>query len=175
MLIFLSVLLSIGALPLPEETVPPNWSLPSPVVKAKPPVILRRTHVSYPGRALREMREGTTRYVAHINEYGRAISCTITDSSGSDDLDRATCDTILGATSFDPAHDFNGNNVPGIYSDKITWKIPNTGVPVQIRPTLMTFYPLVFTRCSVAWISSFAAAVRRTSPKVRTGQRLCGG
>mgnify|MGYP002148087180 CR=1 FL=1 len=55
---------------------------------------------------------------------GRVTSCDITSSSGSPDLDEATCSNVTRRARFTPAMDGEGNPTSGSYSNGIRWVIP---------------------------------------------------
>ena len=122
-------------------TTPPPVALPpAPVaVPAPPPPAPRFQPVAarpkgnpgnwattndYPTRALREEREGTTSFRVTVGPDGRVTSCEITGSSGSDDLDAATCSNVTRRARFNPATDGDGNPTSGSYSNRVRWVIP---------------------------------------------------
>ena len=78
----------------------------------------------YPTRALREEREGVTGFRVSVGTDGRATSCDVTSSSGSSDLDQATCANVLRRARFTPASDSEGNPTTGSYSSRVRWVIP---------------------------------------------------
>ena len=78
----------------------------------------------YPSRALREEREGTSGFRLTVGPDGKVVDCTITRSSGSPDLDEATCSNIRRRARFDPAKDGEGNPTTGSYSSSVRWVIP---------------------------------------------------
>jgi protein TonB len=78
----------------------------------------------YPTRALREEREGTTGFRVSVGPDGRASGCTVTSSSGSPDLDEATCSNVMRRARFNPAMDGNGKPTTGSYSNRTRWVIP---------------------------------------------------
>ena len=78
----------------------------------------------YPTRALREERAGTTSFRVSVSADGRVSSCSITGSSGSPDLDEATCSNVTRRARFTPATDGEGNPTTGSYSGRIRWVIP---------------------------------------------------
>lgn len=78
----------------------------------------------YPSRALREEREGTTGFRLTVGPDGKVTDCQVTRSSGSDDLDAATCSNIRRRARFDPAKDGNGQPTTGSYSSSVRWVIP---------------------------------------------------
>lgn len=123
------------------QTVPPP--APPPVIVAPPaPVVAPPPRVQpkqatprgnpanwattndYPTRALREEREGTTGFRVTVGPDGRVTSCSITSSSGSSDLDEATCSNVTRRARFNPATDGEGNPTTGQYSSRVRWVIP---------------------------------------------------
>ncbi|HCF25282.1 MULTISPECIES: energy transducer TonB [unclassified Novosphingobium] len=78
----------------------------------------------YPTRALREEREGVTGYRLSIGPDGRVTDCSITSSSGSPDLDEATCSNLRRRARFNPATDGEGNPTSGSFSARVRWVIP---------------------------------------------------
>jgi protein TonB len=82
------------------------------------------TSDDYPPKALREEREGTTRFRVSIGPDGRVTDCQVTGSSGSPDLDAAACANISRRARFNPAMDAQGNPTTGSYSNAIRWVIP---------------------------------------------------
>jgi protein TonB len=77
----------------------------------------------YPSRALQQEREGTTGFRVTIGVDGRVIDCTVTQSSGHDDLDAATCSNVKRRARFEPAVR-NGEKVQGSYANRVRWQIP---------------------------------------------------
>lgn len=78
----------------------------------------------YPTRALREEREGTTSFRVTVGPDGRVTGCTVTSSSGSPDLDDATCQNVTRRARFNPATDGEGQPTTGSYSNRVRWVIP---------------------------------------------------
>ena len=59
-----------------------------------------------------------------VGTDGKVTDCQVTRSSGSPDLDQATCDNIRRRARFTPATDGDGNPTTGSYSSSIRWVIP---------------------------------------------------
>lgn len=78
----------------------------------------------YPTRALREERAGVTGFRVTCTPEGRVGSCQITSSSGSPDLDEATCSNVTRRARFNPATDGEGQPTSGSYTGRIRWVIP---------------------------------------------------
>ncbi|WP_443019603.1 energy transducer TonB [Sphingobium sp.] len=62
----------------------------------------------YPASALKRREEGTAGFPLLIGPKGRVARCTITEPSGSTDLDAATCSMIVAHSKFRPATDESG-------------------------------------------------------------------
>jgi len=116
----LSVLATEACPPPPPP--PPKSTRPNPVPRGNPGRWANAN--DYPSRALREEREGTTRFSVTVNAKGRVDTCTVTGSSGHADLDAATCKNIKRRARFRPALDPNGNEIPGRWSNRVRWQIP---------------------------------------------------
>lgn len=121
--------------PPPVAPVVPVLAPPAPVAPPPPRVQPKSaqpkgnpgnwaTTNDYPTRALREEREGTTSFRVTVGPDGRVTSCDITGSSGSDDLDAATCSNVTRRARFNPATDGDGNPTTGSYSNRVRWVIP---------------------------------------------------
>ena len=108
--------------PAPAAPPPPRFTPRSATPKGRPGDWV--TTNDYPSRALREEREGTTGFRLTVGPDGRAQSCEVTSSSGSPDLDSATCDNLRRRARFNPATDGEGNPTTGSYSSRTRWIIP---------------------------------------------------
>ena len=75
-------------------------------------------------RDRREEREGVTGFRVTIGTDGKVVDCQITKSSGSPDLDEATCANVRRRARFTPATDGEGNPTTGSYANAIRWVIP---------------------------------------------------
>lgn len=67
---------------------------------------------------------GIARFRLEIAANGRVEGCTITDSSGYAELDRATCDLVSRRARFEPARDDSGARVGGTYASSVRWQLP---------------------------------------------------
>ena len=77
----------------------------------------------YPTRALREEKEGVTRFRVSVSADGRVTSCDVTGSSGSPELDSTTCSLVTRRGRFNPAQQ-DGQPVAGSWSSSVRWQIP---------------------------------------------------
>ena len=121
--------------PPPVAPVIPIISPPAPVAPPSPRIQPKQaspkgnpgnwaTTNDYPTRALREEREGTTGFRVAVGPDGRVTSCSVTSSSGSPDLDEATCSNVTRRARFNPATDGEGRPTSGAYSSRVRWVIP---------------------------------------------------
>lgn len=108
--------------PAPAAPPPPKFT-PKPASPKGNPGNWATTN-DYPARALREEREGTTSFRVSVGTDGRVTSCSVTSSSGSPDLDEATCSNVTRRARFTPATDGEGNPTTGSYSSRVRWVIP---------------------------------------------------
>lgn len=127
----------VSVVTTPPPPAPPVMiAAPPAVVVAPPPRVQPKgatprgnpanwaTTNDYPTRALREEREGTTSFRVTVGPDGRVTSCDITGSSGSPDLDEATCSNVTRRARFNPATDGEGQPTSGAYSNRVRWVIP---------------------------------------------------
>jgi protein TonB len=136
--------LNISIAPPPIQ-VTPNIPPPAPVIRIVPPAAPPApppprftpkgavpkgnpgswaTTDDYPSRALREEREGVTRFTVSVSAEGRVTNCSVTGSSGTPELDDAACRAITRRARFTPATDGEGNPTSGTYSNSVRWQIP---------------------------------------------------
>lgn len=81
------------------------------------------TAAYYPSRALREELQGVVGYLLEVSEYGRVTNCKVTQSSGHEVLDTATCRQLRRYQRFNPATDENGQTVVGYYEGTIRYRL----------------------------------------------------
>ncbi len=120
----------------PPPAPPPPQIVPPPPAAPPPPRFTPKgaspkgnpgnwaTTNDYPSRALREERQGVTGFRVSVGTDGRVTSCDVTSSSGSPDLDEATCSNVTRRARFTPASDGEGQPTTGSYSGRIRWVIP---------------------------------------------------
>ena len=112
----------VTAAPPPPPPPPPKVQPKNATPKGNPGNWA--TANDYPSRALREEREGSTGFRVSIGTDGKVTDCQVTRSSGSPDLDQATCDNIRRRARFTPATDGEGNPSAGSYASTVRWVIP---------------------------------------------------
>lgn len=77
----------------------------------------------YPPGALRRHEQGIVGFDLDVSAEGRVTDCHVTVSSGSEDLDSATCRIMRRRARFDPARDAQGNRVPDRHSSRLEWRL----------------------------------------------------
>jgi protein TonB len=78
----------------------------------------------YPAAAVAAGEQGTVGFALEVGANGRVATCTVTQSSGSAQLDDTTCLLIRSRARFTPALDADGATVPDTIAGKIVWKLP---------------------------------------------------
>ncbi len=106
----------------PPAPPPPRFAAKGAVPKGNPGDWA--TTNDYPSRALREERTGTTGFRVSVGPDGRVSDCSVTSSSGSPDLDDATCVNVRRRARFAPATDGEGHPTTGSYTSRVRWVIP---------------------------------------------------
>lgn len=81
------------------------------------------TSDDYPPEALQRGEEGTVGVAMTIDAHGRVDSCTVTLSSRSEALDRATCELVERRARYTPARDAKGAPVPDRKTLRFRWQI----------------------------------------------------
>lgn len=123
--------------PIDELVVDPTPKFPQrgkfePSLRFDPVAPMPRTNPAnwvttddYPSAPLRHGEEGTARFRLEIAANGKIEACTITRSSGFEQLDRATCRNIMRRAKFDAARDATDKPVRGTYESSVRWQIPD--------------------------------------------------
>lgn len=98
----------------------------------------------YPAAAKRAGQEGLVGFTLVVGPEGRAIGCTVSESSGSAILDTATCTLLMRRARFASATDRRHAPVPDRWAGIIDWKL---------TPDLMPPPPSTDCNdCGVPWI-----------------------
>ena len=78
----------------------------------------------YPASALRAGAEGRTSFRLDLGVDGRPTGCTVTASSGSDELDRTACRLLQHRAHFSAALDAKGQPTASTYAGSVVWRAP---------------------------------------------------
>lgn len=76
----------------------------------------------YPPAALSRNESGLVQYDVDVSASGVPRRCTVTRSSGSEALDRRTCDIVMERSAFIPASNGAGGRAAGVYRSRIRWR-----------------------------------------------------
>jgi protein TonB len=82
------------------------------------------TSEDYPVDAMRLKVGGATGFRLSIDADGTVAACTVTASSGSDELDQTACQLLARRARFTPAMDASGHPIAATYSSSVRWQIP---------------------------------------------------
>jgi TonB family protein len=80
---------------------------------------------AYPAEAWKKGIEGSVTFDVDVSPEGKPTACRVVVSSGYQVLDQATCDAVQAKGRFVPATGQDGRPVPGHYSNRTIWRIPN--------------------------------------------------
>lgn len=78
----------------------------------------------YPPSSLRAEEEGTATVRYTVNAQGRIGGCSVTKSSGSSALDRATCAALTRRGRYSPALGTDGNPITSEHEFSYAWTLP---------------------------------------------------
>lgn len=131
----------------PPITTQPNIPPPAPIQRAVPPPAppapaappppsraraaqrdgqnrwAARIQSNYPRRAVQREIEGNVGVSVTIGPDGRVTGCSVTSSSGSEDLDEAACEGMQRYARYEPALDDAGNPTTGRDSMTIVYRL----------------------------------------------------
>jgi protein TonB len=114
---------------LRETPAPPAPPAPPPPPRIEP--AKAKTNLQglistddYPDAAKRNNETGTVRVRLQVGPNGRVTGCSVSQSSGSQALDNATCRLLSSRARFTPAHDSSGAAVADSYAaPPIRWQL----------------------------------------------------
>ena len=121
--------------PSPPARVVPPPAPPAPPAAPPPPSRARaaqrdgqnrwaaRIQSNYPRRAVQREIEGNVGVAVTVGPDGRVTACSVTSSSGSEDLDQAACEGMQRYARYEPALDDAGNPTSGRDSMTIVYRL----------------------------------------------------
>ena len=77
----------------------------------------------YPKASLANNEQGTVHYRVKIDRKGVPNQCEVTQSSGFERLDVATCELLMSRARFTPARDSRGRSGRSTYDGRVVWRI----------------------------------------------------
>ncbi len=119
----------------------------------------------YPPQAWVVGDEGDVGYRLYVGADGKPQSCEITESSGSQLLDEATCPLLMERLEFDPALDREGVPVASEFDGRYTWskREPEFGGPMTIHVAYTVGTDGIVSDCEVIEISGTISEQMRRS------------
>ncbi len=78
---------------------------------------------SYPKGSLANNEQGIVHYRVKIDRRGVPQQCEVTQSSGFQRLDLATCELLMSRARFTPSRDSRGRAGRSIYDGRVVWRI----------------------------------------------------
>ena len=130
--------------PVPVITIPSPYTAPfPPLPEGAEPAVRAASNLplpqlfstnDYPVAALRHEEQGTVAFAVAIDPTGRVTACSITQSSGSANLDVATCSIIQRRARFTPAREASGGVVEDRSKGRVRWMLPAAPRPPAGTP-----------------------------------------
>lgn len=90
----------------------------------------------YPMKAFEKKAEGVAQFELLVAPDGSIASCTVTGSSGNEELDRTTCHLTRKRVQFRPARGPDGQPVYGVYRSQAIWALPERTIHANAGPDL---------------------------------------
>ena len=116
---------------IPTPTAPPpSPPAPPPAPRVSQAAGLKGNPASffgpdaYPPAAQRAGAQGRVVARLTVGTDGRVADCSVTSSSGNDDLDSTTCRIARSRVRFSPAKDDSGNPIQSSYTLPVRWVLP---------------------------------------------------
>mgnify|MGYP000094197946 FL=1 len=90
----------------------------------------------YPMNSFERKHEGVTYFELLVAPDGSVAKCTVTKSSGHEELDSTTCHLASKRARFNPARDDSGQAMFGVYRSLAIWALPDNSIPAAGGPDL---------------------------------------
>jgi TonB family protein len=84
------------------------------------------TSNDYPLQAMKEAIEGSVVFEVDVDASGKPTACRVTNSSGHQILDKATCDVVLSRARFAPPPGAAGKILAARYSTTAVWRLDSS-------------------------------------------------
>lgn len=127
----------INTVPTPPPVYIPTPTAPPPSPPAPPPAprVSQAAGLkgnpsqffgtdNYPPAAIRAGAQGRVVARLSVGPDGRVSDCSVTSSSGNDDLDSTTCRIARSRVRFSPAKDDSGNPIASTFTLPVRWVLP---------------------------------------------------
>lgn len=119
------------------------------------------TAADYPAAAMRSGVTGQVGFRLRVDATGKPDGCVVTRTSGSAELDNATCDLMLTRARFSPARGVGGEPERGDFSSSVAWTLderPEQVVSEAVRVRSVLDARGAVTSCT-ATPAEFAAGI----------------
>nr|WP_165388275.1 TonB family protein [Sphingomonas populi] len=91
-----------------------------------------------PMAVLSKTNGGTISFLLRISNAGKVDDCTVTESSGAQTLDDASCQVLKRYAVFEPARDASGGTIPGMFRTATSYqREPRTGSGTMMALTVL--------------------------------------
>ena len=118
------ILLALAANVAPDHPAP---RMRAPAQHARANLADFISDADYPAGAARRGEQGTVGFEVDVDSAGHVGACRVTASSGSAELDEATCRIMRDRARFTPALDRRGRPIPDHAKQRIHWVLPDRG------------------------------------------------
>ena len=125
----------------------------------------------YPPVAARLGMTGNTSFKLSVDATGKPTRCVISESSGFDVLDNATCDRLITNAKFTPAHDRAGKPIESTYSNRVIWTLPDG----TVSPISERFFSVLLTIDQAGKVTSCRMVILAPAAEAAAiGENPCG-
>ena len=104
------------------EPIKPSFTAKAPRPRGRIGDWVRQS--DYPSVGLHQEHQGLTRVQLSISVAGKVTGCTVTGTSGYEELDQATCANLSRRGKFEPATDGSGEVASGTFNTSVRWQLP---------------------------------------------------
>lgn len=119
---------------------PPPPPPPAPVAPSPPRQVAGSiSNDDYPADAILAEQQGSTAFTITVGPDGVPSDCRVTESSGSESLDKASCDLVTQRFRYDPARDPSGRPITSEISRRVVWKLPEGDIDFASMVPLLAF------------------------------------
>ena len=112
-------------LPQPDPPQPDTPSMRRGAEMENEARLISRVLANYPSAALRAGEQGTVTVLVTVMPNGRVGGCTVSESSGSETLDTAACQSMERYARYRPALDDAGSPVKGTATLTLRYSLPD--------------------------------------------------
>lgn len=97
------------------------------------------TDDDYPPSAVRQGHDGTVAFQLRIDSSGLPAGCSVTQSSGHEELDQQVCSLLVQRARFSPARNAAGKAIAAPYNGRFNWRLARGETFLQPSTSSMEF------------------------------------